>query len=79
MRGLGLILTVVGVIAMIAAFMMDTTLATAEGARISNVSLMADRQLYTLIAGIVLVAGVLMVLFTGKSLSGKGDDDDDQK
>lgn len=76
MRGLGLILTVVGVIAMIAAFMMDTTLATAEGARISNVSLMADRQLYTLIAGIVLVAGVLMVLFTGKSLSGKGDDDD---
>ena len=75
MRGLGLTLTIVGVIALVAALMMDTTLATAEGARISNVALMADRQLYTLIAGIVLVAGVLMVLFTDKGLSAKGDDD----
>lgn len=77
MRGLGFILTVVGVIALIASYMMDTTLATADGARVSNVALMADRQLYTLMAGMVLVAGVLLVLFTGKNLSGK--DNDDQK
>lgn len=76
MRGLGLILTVVGVIALIVAYMMDTTMATAEGARVSSVTLMADRQLYTLIAGIVLVAGVLLVLFTGKNLLGKNADDD---
>jgi uncharacterized membrane protein len=78
MRGLGFTLTIVGVIALIAAIMMDTTIATAAGARVSNVALMADRQLYTLIAGIVLVAGVLMVLFTGKGLSGKSDDDHQQ-
>jgi uncharacterized membrane protein len=75
MRGFGFILTVVGVIALIAAFMMDTTSATAEGARVSNVALMADRQLYMLIAGIVLVAGILLALFTGKNLPGQNPDD----
>jgi hypothetical protein len=75
MRGLGFILTVIGVAALIASYLMDTTLATADGARVSNVALMADRQLYLMIAGIVTVAGVLMVLFTGKNPSGKGDND----
>lgn len=73
MRGLGFTLTVAGVIALIAALMMDTTVAAAGGARVSDVARMADRQLYMLLAGLVLVAGVLIALFTGKSLRG-GDD-----
>lgn len=76
MRGLGFTLTVVGVIALIAALMMDTTVVVAGGARVNDVALMADRQLYMLLAGLVLVAGVLIALFTGKSLRGNGGDND---
>lgn len=70
MRGFGFFLCVAGLVAVIAALMMDTSVATLGGGRVNNLGLMADRQLYTLLGGIVLVAGVLMVLFTGKSLAG---------
>lgn len=73
MRGFGFFLCVAGLVAVIAALMMDTSVATLGGGRVNNLGLMADRQLYTLLGGIVLVAGVLMVLFTGKSLAGVAD------
>jgi len=73
MRGFGFFLCVAGVVAITAALMMDTSVVTLGGGRVNNIGLMADRQLYTLLGGIVLVAGILMVLFTGKNLTGVAD------
>lgn len=69
MRRLGFLIAAVGIVVVFAALMMDTTIATEGGARVSNLGLMADRQLYTLLGGFVLVAGVVMALLASRHLS----------
>lgn len=69
MRRLGFLIAAVGIVAIFAALMMDTTVATEGGARVNSLSLMADRQLYTLFGGIVLVAGVLIALIASRRLA----------
>lgn len=68
MRRLGFLIAAVGIVAIFAALMMDTTVAIEGGARVSSLSLKADRQLYTLFGGIVLVAGVLIALIASRRL-----------
>lgn len=65
MRGLGFLIVAVGVIVMIAATAMDVSVPSGLG-RVNNLGLMADRQNYTLIGGVVLIAGLLMVIFGRK-------------
>lgn len=69
MRRLGFLIAAVGIVGIFAALMMDTTVATQGGARVNSLSLMADRQLYTLFGGIVLVAGVLIALIASRRLA----------
>lgn len=69
MRRLGFLIAAVGIVVIFAALMMDTTIATESGARVNNLSRMADRQLYTLLGGVVLVAGVIMALLASRHLS----------
>lgn len=62
MRGFGFLVIVIGIIVMIAATTMDVSVPSGLG-RVNNLGLMADRQNYTLIGGVFLIAGLLMVIF----------------
>lgn len=76
MRGFGILLMVVGVIAVLAALGMDTSVGTGLGGRVNNIGLMADRQNYTIIGGLMAIAGLLMVIFSGhKAQAGTVDTD----
>lgn len=59
MRGFGTFLIIAGVLGIMAALGMDTSVATASG-RVNNLGLMADRQIYILIAAAVLIVGTLL-------------------
>lgn len=59
MRGFGIFLIIVGVLGIMAALGMDTSVATAGG-RVNNLGLMADRQVYILIAAALLIVGTLL-------------------
>ena len=39
---------------------------TGAGGRVNNLGLMADRQVHTIVSGVIALAGLLMVLLGGK-------------
>lgn len=67
MRKFGIIAIVVGIILTISALGMDVSVATGMGGRVNNLGLMADRQNYTILGGLIVIVGVLMAIFGGKS------------
>jgi hypothetical protein len=44
---------------------MDTSVINSAGARVNDLNLMADRQLYILAAGAIIIAGTLMAALSG--------------
>jgi len=62
MRGLGIAILVTGVVVILGALVMDVTVYSGAG-RVNNLGLMADRQNYTIIGGILLITGLLLTLF----------------
>ncbi|MCJ1881135.1 zinc ribbon domain-containing protein [Pseudomonas nitroreducens] len=69
MRKFGIVAIVVGIIVIISALGMDVSVATGMGGRVNNLGLMADRQNYTILGGLFVMAGILMAIFGGKSQS----------
>lgn len=69
MRKFGIFAIVVGVVVIISALGMDVSVATSMGGRVNNLGLMADRQNYTILGGLFLIAGVLMAIFGGRPQS----------
>ena len=67
MKGIGTLALVVGICWAVFALSMDVSVATGSGGRVNNLGLMADRQLHTIVGGMIALAGLLMVLFSGKS------------
>lgn len=65
MKGLGIFAIVVGIGWMIFALSMDVSVSTGMG-RVNNLGLMADRQLHTIVGGMIALAGLIMLLFGGK-------------
>jgi hypothetical protein len=61
MRGLGLMVLVGGLIGLLAAMGMDTSVSTDFGS-VNNIGLMNDKQNYVVISCVALVAGVLMMI-----------------
>lgn len=70
MRKFGIFAIVFGVVVIIAALGMDVSVATSMGGRVNNLGLMADRQNYTILGGLFLIAGILMTLFGGRPQGG---------
>lgn len=69
MRGFGVFVLIIGVLALIGAMSMDVTVSTGMG-RVNNLGLMSDRQNFTMVAGLVVLAGLLMAILGGrKSIS----------
>ncbi|WP_210713302.1 hypothetical protein [Pseudomonas sp. MWU349] len=67
MKGIGTLALVVGICWAVFALSMDVSVATGSGGRVNNLGLMADRQLHTIVGGMIALAGLLMVLLGGKS------------
>lgn len=65
MRGFGVLVLVVGVLALIGAMSMDVSVSTGIG-RVNNLGLMADRQNFTIVGALVVLAGLLMIIFGGR-------------
>ncbi|MDX7993258.1 hypothetical protein [Xenorhabdus littoralis] len=71
MKGFGIFLLVIGVIAIFASFNMDVSVATGYGGRVNNIGLVAQRQNFLLISCFVALSGLLLTIFGGrKALDG---------
>ena len=67
MKGFGMFALIVGVCWLIFALSMDVSVPTGASGRVNNLGLMADRQIQTIVGGIIALAGLIMVLLGGKS------------
>lgn len=65
MRGFGILILVLGAIGIMLALNMDTSVTNSAGAKVTDLGLMADRQLYILGAAAVIIAGTLMAALSG--------------
>ena len=66
MKGFGTFALIVGVCWLIFAVSMDVSVPTGAGGWVNNLGLMADRQVHTIVGGVIALAGLLMVLLGGK-------------
>ncbi|KPA87041.1 hypothetical protein PF66_06386 [Pseudomonas asplenii] len=67
MKGLGTFTMIAGICWLIFALGMDVSVPTGAGGRVNNMGLMADRQIHTIVGGMVTLAGLLMVLLGGRN------------
>ena len=65
MKGLGVVVLVVGVLVVLGAMMMDVSVPSGVG-RVNNIGLMAERQNFTLIGVVLSIAGFLMLVLGGR-------------
>ncbi|PHN32126.1 hypothetical protein [Pseudomonas sp. ICMP 460] len=67
MKGLGVLALIVGACWLIFALSMDVSVLTGAGGRVNNMGLMADRQIHTIVGSVIALAGLLMLLLSGKN------------
>ncbi|WP_431145010.1 hypothetical protein [Pseudomonas alvandae] len=67
MKGFGTFALITGICWLVFALNMDVSVATGAGGRVNNLGLMADRQIHTIVGGMIALAGLLMVLLGGKT------------
>jgi len=67
MKGFGAFVLIVGICWLVFALGMDVSVSTGAGGRVSNLGLMADRQVHAIVGGMITLAGLLMVLLGGKN------------
>ncbi|PQQ32828.1 hypothetical protein C6H64_01635 [Photorhabdus luminescens] len=63
MKGFGVLILIVGIIAIFTAFNMDVSVSTGYGGRVNNIGLIAQRQNFILISCFVVFCGLIMILF----------------
>ncbi|WP_317685281.1 zinc ribbon domain-containing protein [Azotobacter beijerinckii] len=73
MRGFGVFLLVAGVLWLLVAMSMDTSVAVGDGRRINNIGLIADQQNHIMLGGMIALAGLLTVIFGGRKNSASSD------
>lgn len=61
MRGWGGTILVVGIVVLIVALSMDTSVSTDFG-RVNNLGLMKDQQNYLMVSGLMIIAGLVMMV-----------------
>ncbi|MCC3698817.1 zinc-ribbon containing domain protein [Pseudomonas phage PseuP_222] len=66
MKGIGTLALVVGICWAVFALSMDVSVATGSGGRVNNLGLMADRQLHTIVGGMIALAGLIILMLGGK-------------
>ncbi|UAN55337.1 zinc ribbon domain-containing protein [Serratia sp. JSRIV004] len=68
MKTFGYVAFVVGVIWLLVAFNLDTSVSTGYGTRVNNIGLMASKQNHILIGAFITFCGLLMVIFSKRSV-----------
>jgi len=63
MRNAGFFILAVGVIWLLVALNMDTSIATGYGGRVNNIGLMASKQNYIIVGGLITLCGLLITIF----------------
>jgi len=63
MKAFGYVVLVVGVIWLLVAFNLDTSVTTGYGTRVNNIGLMASKQNHIVIGAFITLCGLLMVIF----------------
>jgi len=66
MKGFGTFALIAGICWLVLALSMDVSVSTGAGGRVNNLGLMADRQVHTIVGGLLTVAGLLMILLGGR-------------
>ncbi|MEJ3589507.1 hypothetical protein CJU80_14975 [Pseudomonas fragi] len=61
MKGLGILVLVLGIFVVLGAVIMDVSVPSGVG-RVNNIGLMSDRQNYTIIGAVLSIAGLLMLI-----------------
>lgn len=79
MKGLGTFALIVGVCWLIFALSMDVSVPTGAGGRVNNMGLMADRQVHTIVGGMIALAGLLIVLLGGKGSPASAEEEKDTR
>jgi hypothetical protein len=64
-RGFGVCVLVAGLLLLVGAMSMDVSVSTGMG-RVNNLGLMSERQNFTIVGGMIALAGLLMLLLGGK-------------
>lgn len=72
MWAFGFAILAAGIVGLLAAMNMDVSVSSGLG-RVSNIGLMAQRQNYMMIAGLAVLAGLLMVIFGSKKTDSASD------
>ncbi|MCA6927774.1 zinc ribbon domain-containing protein [Pectobacterium versatile] len=62
MKGFGSFVLVIGVIWLLVAINMDTTVVTTMGSRVNNIGLLADKQNHIMIGAFIILCGLLCVV-----------------
>lgn len=69
MRNAGFFILAVGIIWLLVSLNMDTSIATGYGGRVNNIGLMASKQNYIIIGGLITICGLLISIFCKSSPS----------
>lgn len=77
MRSFGYLVLVVGMLCIVGALAMDVSVSSGAG-RVNNIGLMAERQNFILIGGLMLLVGVIMAIAAWRQ-KGANDDSDDSR
>jgi hypothetical protein len=77
MRNFGYFVLVIGLLCLVGALAMDVSVSSGVG-RVNNIGLMAERQNFLLIGGLMLLVGVIMAI-AGKRQKGADDSSDDSR
>lgn len=67
MKRFGTFALIVGICWLLFSLIMDVSVATGAGGRVNNLGLMADRQIHTIVGGMIALAGLLMILLGCRS------------
>ncbi len=59
MKNIGFLLILIAIILCLYAFSMDVTVDVGDGTRVNNIGLMSEQQNYVVMAGFLLIAGIL--------------------
>ena len=68
MKGFGSFAPIVGICWVVFALSLDVSVSTGMG-RVNNPGRMADRQVHTIVGGMIALAGLLILIFGGKVLA----------
>lgn len=67
MKGLGILLLIIGIVVLVVSLSMDTSIDIGYGHRVNNIGLMRDQQNYLIVGAVIFLAGALIAVMGKKN------------